>query len=453
MSDLISPHQLYQDHEEGAEVPVVQMLAARSCALELLSAVTGQKQALDHALEKSESFKALPSRDKAFCRMLVTTTIRRLGQIDDLITKVQDNPSRTSASILNILRLGAAQALWMAVADHAAVDTSVRLCEAAGMHKQKGFVNGCLRSLLRNGQEWLSRQDETRLNTPEWLLKRWIEDYGLRTAAEIARANLIEAPMDISIRDEDERNYWASQFQASEVGCGTLRKTSGGNVADFSGFDEGKWWVQDASAALPAHLFGELTGRHVIDLCAAPGGKSLQMAAQGAHVTAIDRSAKRLEKLRENAQRTRMEDRIEIIAADASAWRPKQAPDFILLDAPCSATGTVRRHPDVLHLKAERDIDHLRNVQERILQNAFDILAPGGLLVYCTCSLQKEEGENLIASFLENTPKARKIAITAAEIGDIEEAITPEGDVRIFPFHRSALGGMDGFFISRLSKL
>jgi 16S rRNA (cytosine967-C5)-methyltransferase len=452
MSDTLDQHALYRDHDSGDTVPVAEMLAARQVALDLLYGVLDQKKLLDQALSDDGGFAGLPVRDRAFCRMLVSTTLRRLGQIDDILGKAIDRPSSTAQVLMHILRLGTAQILFMNVPDHAAVDTSVRMAEAAGMERQKGFVNGVLRTVTRSGQEWMSRQDEARLGTPEWLLKIWVVDYGLRTAAEIAKANLIEAPLDISIRDESERAYWGGTLKASEIGAGTLRRPSGGNVVDLPGFHDGRWWVQDASAAIPAALFGDVEGKRVVDLCAAPGGKTMQLAARGAHVVAIDRSAGRLKKLRENVERIRLADRVDVVVADGAAWNPKDKVDMILLDAPCSATGTVRRNPDVLHLKGERDLERLERVQENILEHAFEILAPGGVLIYCTCSLQKAEGEYQIAKFLERHPEASKIAISAQEVGDLEEIINEDGDLRILPFHRAAQGGMDGFFVSRLRK-
>lgn len=427
-------------------------LQSRLAAYSVLQQVLIKKQALDHVLQSDDEFSILSTRDKAFCRMLVATCLRRLGQIDDIIAKAEDNPGRTTAQLQLILRIGAAQILFMAVADHAAVDTCVTLAQHLGMERQKSFVNAVLRTITRSGKDWLERQDEARLNTPEWLLKLWIADYGLRPAVEIAAANLTEAPLDISIRDEKDRNYWGSTFQASEVGRGTLRRTAGGSVTELEGFDDGKWWVQDVAAALPAHLFGDLNGRHVVDLCAAPGGKTMQLAAMGARVTALDRSAKRLAILKSNLQRVQLEEQVEMIAADAASWRPKEGVDFILLDAPCSATGTVRRHPDVLHLKSERDIDRLADVQARILDNALDILNPGGILVYCTCSLQKSEGEHQVQRVLSRYSNVSKIAIQAEEIGGVEDAITDDGDVRLLPYHLAAHSGADGFFISRLTK-
>lgn len=430
------------------------MLAARRAALSLLHEVLDRHNPLDAALENDRSFAALPQRDRAFCRMIVSTTLRRLGQIDDLIIKAEDKPANKNLTLQNILRIGVAQIMFMNVPDHAAVDTSVRLAEAAGMDKQKGFVNALLRNVTKTGREWLSRQDEGRLNTPEWLLKLWIEDYSLREAANIAKANLAEAPLDITIRDEKDRNHWSAVFKATQLVSGSLRILKpGGPVQEFPGYDEGAWWIQDAAAAMAAILLGDVKGKTVIDLCAAPGGKTMQLAARGAHVIAVDRSAQRLKKLEENIKRLQLQDRVEIIAADATVWRPPaEAPSLILLDAPCTATGTIRRHPDVAHLKTPRDLESLANTQANILENAFSMLAPGGTLVYCTCSLQKAEGEAQILRLFEAHEDAYKQPIKAEELGGFDEAITEAGDLRILPYHQAALGGMDGFFISRITK-
>jgi 16S rRNA (cytosine967-C5)-methyltransferase len=444
---------LFAEQADPQAEPAPDMLAARQTALGLLDMVLVQKQALDNALENDRGFRTLPGRDKAFCRMLVATVLRRLGQIDDLITKAEDKPSAKHPTLQNILRLGTAQIMFMNVPDHAAVDTCVRLAEAAGMDKQKGFVNALLRTLTRTGREWMSRQDEGRLNTPDWLLKLWIEDYDLRTAAQIARAHLAEAPLDITIRDEKDRNYWSSALKATQLGMGTLRVPGGGMVTDMQGFTEGSWWVQDASAAIPAGLFGDIAGKTVIDLCAAPGGKTLQLAARGANVIAVDRSAQRLKRLEENLKRMQLQTQVQIVAADATTWQPREAPEFILLDAPCTATGTIRRHPDVPHLKSPRDLESLMGVQAEILENAFNMLAPGGTLVYCTCSLQKAEGEAQILQLFENHEDAFKKPITSAEIGGLDEPVTEHGDLRILPYHQAALGGMDGFFVSRITKM
>jgi 16S rRNA (cytosine967-C5)-methyltransferase len=454
MTQMMRPQDIPEDSPEDQDSALTSgdMLSARIVALNLLEDVLGRKNPLDIALENSADFRTLPARDRSFCRMLVSTALRRLGQVDDLITKSEERPGNKTLLLQNILRLGVTQIMFMNVPDHAAVDTSVRIAESCGMDRQKGFVNGLLRTVARIGKEWLARQDEGRLNTPEWLLKIWIDDFGLKTAAQIARANLAEAPLDITLRDEADRNFWASNLKASEVGNGTLRRIAGGPVHEIPGYDEGSWWIQDAAAAIPALLFGDIKGKTVIDLCAAPGGKSAQLAARGANVIAIDRSAQRLKKLEANLARLKLADKVQVIASDASSWKPKEPAQFILVDAPCTATGTIRRHPDVPHLKSMRDLESLVPTQMRILENAFNILAPGGVLVYCTCSLQKCEGEDQIHHLLSQHPNAAKIAITPKEIGEIHEAVTENGDVRTLPFHLAASGGIDGFFISRITK-
>lgn len=430
--------------------------ATREIALTLLEDVTTRKQALDHTLERSADYKELPKRDRAFLRMLVSTTLRRLGQIDDLILKALDRPEALKSDRLrNILRLGVTQICFMKVPDHAAVDTAVRLTAHIGMEKQKGFTNAVLRTITRIGTEWIERQDTGRLNTPEWLLKTWINDYGLGTAAQIAQAHLSEAPLDITVKDDDSRIYWSNTFQATELSTGTLRKTAGGNVTELEGFEEGVWWVQDASAAIPAQLFGNINGKTVLDMCAAPGGKTAQLADQGAHVIALDRAPNRMKKLEQNVTRLNLSDKVEITISDAAHWKPTTDDgllSYILLDAPCSATGTIRRHPDVPHLKQPRDMERLIHVQAEILKNAYSILKPGGVLIYCTCSLQKAEGENQIDKFIKETPGAARIPIQKEELGGFEEPISEQGDLRILPFHSAALGGMDGFYIARLTK-
>lgn len=448
----INPHDLFADHSTAEPAPAMDMMAARAAALEIMDDVLGGRQPLDLVLEEHKGLKTLPTRDRAFCRMLVATALRRMGQIDAIITQLEDKPGLRNLTLRNILRLGVTQILFMDVPDHAAVDTAVRLTDAAELDRQKGFVNGLLRNAARGGKEILAKQDETRLNTPEWLLKIWIEDYGLKTAAMIAKAHLAEAPLDITLRDQSAAARWGNELKASTLGVGTLRRPPGGAVHDLPGFTDGEWFVQDASAAIPASLFGPVRGKTVVDLCAAPGGKTMQLAARGAHVIAIDRSAQRLKKLEQNLERLRLKDNVEILAADGAEWAPVDAPSMILLDAPCTATGTIRRHPDVPHLKTPADLNNLVQVQTRLLAQAFKILAPGGVLIYCTCSLQKAEGEWQIQQLIERDERAVKLAIRAEEIGGLNEPITEDGDLRILPFHQAASGGMDGFFISRITK-
>jgi 16S rRNA (cytosine967-C5)-methyltransferase len=430
-----------------------QTVSARAVALGLLVQVLDKKMALDMALERDRGFHNLPVRDRAFVRMAVGTTLRRLGQIDDFIARALDKKVTLNPPVLqHLLRLGAAQIAFMNVPDYAVVDTSVRLAVEQNLSRQKGLINAVLRRVTENHKEWEAKQDFARMNIPDWLLKCWIADYGLSEAANIAQASLSEAPLDISLKSSEEASYWEGVLEATRLPSGTLRRIGGGDVRQFSGFDDGMWWVQDAAAALPAMLLGDVSGKEVVDMCAAPGGKTAQLAAAGANVIALDRSSQRLKKLDENMKRLRLDERVKTQIADAGEWTTKTPPTHILLDAPCTATGTIRRHPDVLALKHPRDLDRLVEIQRKILSNACDLLAQGGILVYCTCSLQKAEGEEQIAWLLSARPDMQRVPVQAEEIGGLATLINEAGDVRVLPYHMAAQGGMDGFFAARLMK-
>lgn len=440
----------------GIPEPRTEGLAAREAALGILDQVLIRKNTLDQTLEDHAGFKALPARDRAFVRMLCATVLRRLGQIDDLLQRAQERPgSPLPDSARVILRMGAAQIAFMDVPDHAAVDTSIRLIEAARLDGLKGFVNAVLRRIAAQGREWITQQDESRINLPDWIREPWTTDYGEETATRAALASLGEAPLDITIKNPAMSDYWAETLEAEILPTGTLRRAAGGSVTDLPGFEDGMWWVQDASSALPARLFGDIAGEPVIDLCAAPGGKTAQLAALGAEVTAIDRSAQRLRRLESNIERLRLQKNVRVISADATMWRPAGGLGVqrILLDAPCTATGTLRRHPDIPHTKTVTDLNRLREVQERLLINAIEILAPGGVLVYCTCSLQKDEGERQIERLLLSGAPVQRLPVTAAEVGGLSALVTEAGDVRVFPFHLKEKGGMDGFYVSRLVRM
>lgn len=429
-------------------------LETRHIAFDVLCEVLLRKNPLDQVLTRHADFNTLEGRERNLARMLISTILRRKGQLDDLIRRALDKDQELHPQTLPvILYIGICQILFMDIPDHAAVDTSVRLAESEKLTKQKGLVNAILRRMTTEGKEWLKLQDEVTTNIPNWLLQHWIEDYDLKIAAEIAQGSLAEAPIDVTIKNPDEKNYWSAELRATNLATGSLRLPSGGgNVTEMLGFQEGAWWVQDASAAIPVTLLGDVKGKTVIDLCAAPGGKTSQLMATGANTIALDRSAKRLERLKENLARLKFEDNIEITVGDGAVWQPVEKVDAVLLDAPCSATGTLRRHPDVMHLKEEKDIQRLCDLQSRLLANAAQMIKPGGTLIYCTCSLQKAEGEHQIENFLQNHPDFSRQPVTADELGGLDMLINENGDVRVLPFHLAPSGGMDGFFISRLIK-
>lgn len=417
----------------------------RAAALDTLAAVLRRHVPLDDALTAD----GLSSRDRAFCRLLSAGVLRRLGQIDALLGLCLSRPlPKAAGAVTDILRLGCFQLLFLGTAPHAAIDTAVEMTGALGFSGYRKLVNGVLRRLSREGQGWVEAQDAPRLNTPDWLWNSWMAAYGAKPCRAIAEAHLNEAPLDLSI--PTDAPLWAERLGGALLPTGSVRLTGAGAVTDLPGFAEGAWWVQDAAAALPARLFPDVRGARVADLCAAPGGKTAQLAAAGAHVTAFDRSAKRLERLKANLDRLGLE--AETITADAASYRSAEPFDAVLLDAPCSATGTLRRHPDIAHLKGSADVGKLARTQARLLKAAWTLLKPGGMLVYCTCSLEPDEGERQIDDLLASDAPLRRLPIRAAEVGGLDELVSPAGDLRSLPCHLSGQGGMDGFFAARLIR-
>ncbi|MEE8271765.1 MAG: transcription antitermination factor NusB [Alphaproteobacteria bacterium] len=424
-------------------------LAARRAAFDLLRAVLAHKRRLDDAFEGAADVAALAPRDRAFVRLLVATALRRLGQLDALIRHALDRRlPRQAVASRDVLRLGLSQLLFLGTPPYAAIGTSVALVEAVGLGRFKGLVNAVLRRLAREGPAVLAAQDAARLNTPDWLWDAWSGTYGEDVARAIADAHLAEPPLDITVKDDAAE--WAERLDATVLPTGALRRTGGGAVDGLPGFAAGAWWVQDAAAALPARLLGDPAGRRVADLCAAPGGKTAQLAAAGARVTAVDRSTKRLDRLRANL--ARLDLAAECVVADAAGWRPDVPFDAVLLDAPCSATGTIRRHPDIPWLKTADDVARMVEAQARLLAHAVDLVRPGGVLVWCTCSLQPEEGEAQIDRLLAGGAPVARQAIEAAEVGGLAEIVTARGEVRSLPCHAAAWGGLDGFHIARLRR-
>lgn len=426
------------------------MQNARSVALDILDAVLVSTRPLDDALEGHRGLAQLEDRDRAFVRVLAATTLRRLGQLDDLIGRFLEKPlPRNAAGVQQILRLGLAQLLFLGTPAHAAVDTAVDLAKERDFNAHKKLVNAVLRRAGRDGAALVAAQDAARLNLPGWLWASWCGTYGEDTARQIAAAHLIEPPLDLSVKEDPAG--WAERLEAELLPTGSLRRLGGGAVQALPGFDEGAWWIQDAAAALPVRLLGDLSGRRVADLCAAPGGKTLQLASGGAQVIAVDRSAKRLERVAANLERCHYE--VELVAADAQLWRPDSPLDAVLLDAPCSATGTLRRHPDIAWAKRPADVVKLAALQYRLLTASVEMVRPGGTIVYCVCSLQPEEGAAVVEQVLAAGLPLRRRPIEGAELGGMTELLTASGDLRSLPCHLLDKGGMDGFYAARLDRL
>lgn len=416
-------------------------LPARQAAITLLEAALDRRGGFDEVL--GGALKRLDGRDRAFARALALAALRHLGPIDNALQAKLSRPP--PERVVSILRLGAAQAFWLNVPDHAAVASSVDLA-AAGKNtaKFKGLVNAVLRGLLREGPP--AESADTLL--PAWLAARWRAAYGEAALAELAATVTQEPATDLTPRDPAEAEVLAPALEAEILPGPTLRAGLKGDIAGWPGFAEGRWWVQDAAAAIPARLLLVKPGETALDLCAAPGGKTLQLAAAGAEVVALDRSAPRLMRLTENLARLNLQ--AEVVTAEGEAWSDDRQFDAVLLDAPCSSTGTFRRHPDVLWATSPADIAKLSAVQARLLESAAGRVKPGGRLVYCVCSLEPEEGESRIRAFLDAHPDFTTDRIQPGEGGAPEASLTPQGWLRILPFHRE--GGMDGFFAARLVR-
>jgi 16S rRNA (cytosine967-C5)-methyltransferase len=445
---MTHPQQRLQDDAPG--------LATRKIAVEILEAVLRHRRPLDEQVSGKGAhagFLALDERDRALTRNIVATTLRRLGTLRLLLGRFLDKGIPPNAPRLEfILMTGATQILFLDVADHAAVDLSVRLAQAHRPHAHyAGLVNAVLRRVVREGKAALKTLDAATCDTPDWLMKRWSKAYGVEAARAIALANGREAALDLTIKDDPAQ--WATRLGGRVMPNGSVRLIAQGAVQALPGYAEGAWWVQDAAASLPAHLLGDVRGMRVADLCAAPGGKTAQLAQAGARVVAVDRSKARLARLQENLRR--LDLTAESVLADAATWDAGPF-DAVLLDAPCSSTGTIRRHPDIPWQKLPPDIATLSALQQRLLENAVRITRPGGLIVYCTCSLEPEEGEAAVASFLARTPQVGRRPIVADEVFGQADFLTPEGDLRTLPSHwpseDPAFGGLDGFFAARLER-
>ena len=434
-------------------------LAARRIAADILDGVLHKHRTLDEQLDGAAAhpgLKALSDRDRALMRRLVATILRRLGTLGHLLSRLLDRGIPTDAPrAQSALLIGAAQILWMDVPDHAAVDLSVRLVQSdRRAAKYAGLVNAVLRRCAREGQPLIDEVKSQTLDVPPWLLSRWIAHYGESAAREIAVALSYEPSLDITVKADAEQ--WASRLHGEMLPTGTVRTLLQGSVTMLPGFAEGQWWVQDAAAALPARLFGDVAGKSILDLCAAPGGKTAQLAQLGARVTAVDRSPGRMARLRENFARLSLQ--VETVVTDAAEWQGANSGGFdgILVDAPCSSTGTIRRHPDVAWLRQEADIAPLVGLQKRLLQRAVTLLKAGGTLVYCTCSLEPEEGEAAISALLAAEPVVRRAPIEPSEVAGLTEILNAEGDLRTLPSHLphqdQRLGGLDGFYAARLVK-
>jgi len=434
--------------------PEVPGLAARRIAADILDGVLRRRTALDELLSGKNAhpgLAGLAERDRALMRRLVATVLRRLGTLRHLVGGFLEKGFPSDAPrVETILLLGAAQILWLEVPDHAAVDLSVRLAQAdRRAARYAGLVNAVLRKVTQSAAT--KSVDGSTRDTPEWLLKRWKQAYGPDTARAIATANGHEPALDLTVKQDAES--WAERLRGRVLPTGTVRTLAHGAISLLPGFSEGAWWVQDAAAALPVRLLGDVQGKRVAELCAAPGGKTAQLALAGAKVSAIDRSPARLNRMRENLVRLSLN--AETVEADALDWQGGPF-DGVLLDAPCSATGTIRRHPDIPWLKNEADLPVLTSLQQRLIDRAIELTRPGGTFVFCVCSLEPEEGQNHIETLLARDPRVMRSPISAQEVFGHAEFITTDGDLRTLPQQLPdpdpRWAGLDGFYAARLTR-
>lgn len=433
-------------------------LAPRQAAVRLLAAVTDARTSLDGLTDPEHGhpqYRALEARDRAMVRAVLVTALRFRGTIAALLADRLERPLPAKARRLeHILHVAAAQILFLETPDSAAVDLAVTQARADPRTARfAGLVNAVLRRLAREKAAALPEGLKTAKDAPDWFAVRLEQAYGAEHAGAILAAHRAEPPFDFTVKSDPQG--WAEKLGGIVLPTGSVRVGAlPASIAELPGYEEGAWWVQDTAASMPARLLGDIAGRSVADLCAAPGGKTAQLAHAGARVTAVDLSPSRLKRLEANLARLRLA--AEIVEADILDWRPETRFDAVLLDAPCSSTGTVRRHPDVPWTKSPEDIDRLAALQARLLERAVELVKPGGTVVYSNCSLDPKEGEDLIEAFLKEHPGVEEIPVASAEHPELADFITKQGRLRTtpagFPAADPRMAGLDGFFAARLRR-
>ncbi len=430
-------------------------LEVRVTAAKLLAAAVDRKISLDGMIDPvngNPAYRALSDADRALARAMVTTALRYLPRLEAAIASLLDSPLPEGARTLqHVFIIAAAQILHLDVPVHAAVDLAVEQADRDPRTRRFAkLVNAVLRRLVREKDDILA-QTAAVSPIPSWFRERLVAAYGKDEADRIAEAQLVQPAIDLTVKADPQT--WAQRLGATVLPTGSLRLPSfQGSVTELEGYAEGAWWVQDAASSIPPKLFKDAAGKRIADLCAAPGGKTAQLVAAGAMVTAVEQSANRVVRLKQNLERLHME--AEVVAGDLFEFRPTDLLDGVLLDAPCSSTGTTRRHPDVFWTKGPEDIAKLSALQEKMLRHALTLVKPGGLVVFSNCSLDPMEGEELVARVLADTPTVERAPVKAEDWPGLEAAITDVGDVRttpaMLPPTEGTTGGMDGFFASVL---
>lgn len=444
------------DHRRVPDGTVIPGLAARQAAARLLAAVIEARTPLDGMTDAHHGhpqYRALDERDRGLVRAILISALRHRVTIESLIAARLDRPLPGNAHMLShVLHIALAQILFLDIPDSAAVDLAVSQARADPRTQRfAALVNAVLRGVARAKETALPTALAAARDAPAWFIKRLEDAYGAAQAEAILAAHRLESPVDFTVKSDAEK--WAGLFGGTVLPTGSVRLGKLDRaVTELPGYAEGEWWVQDAAAALPARLFGPISGLRVADLCAAPGGKTAQLLLAGAHVTAVEISENRMKRLASNLARLNLD--AELVVADIATYAPAEKFDALLLDAPCSSTGTVRRHPDVLWTKTEADIIKLAGVQRRLLVHAAKLVRPGGTIVFSNCSLDPQEGEHLVRAFLAETPDFALAPIAPDEISGIADFVSPEGWLRTtpagMPMETAALSGLDGFFAARM---
>ena len=427
---------------------------ARVAAARVLNQVLQQRYTLDDSLGRVCTKMRLNDADRRLVHAICAAVFRNLKNIDAFLQQVMNRKKDPNPVMLHhLLRVGVAQLLYLEIAEHAAVHSTVSAAGSLHLSKQKGLINAVLRSVQRQAQSLLCNATHAFEALPDWLKSRWIAHYGESDAQALATVLRQEAPLDLSIKDAHASLEWAQKLGGEVTLPGSVRvHQSAGQLASWPGFEDGSWWVQDVAAMLPINMLGDVAGKSVLDVCAAPGGKTMQLASRGAKVTALDVAPSRMMRLTENVSRLKLTDAVETVVADAFTWNTDQRFNVIVLDAPCTSSGTLRRHPELPWIHEEKDVSKMAVIQHDLLRRCADLLVHDGILLYCTCSLEVEEGENQLESFLNQRKDFKEITSIPAVVHPFVRRGARDLGFRTFPPLLADKGGMDGFFMALLQK-
>ena len=417
----------------------------RTVILDIANEFTCGKTPLNEVIENFYNTKVAKEikNKRSETKFILSALCRKLFEIDNIIDQLTDkNISPRNIMVRNCIRIALIELIDLDRPAYAVINSWVEIAKNKKrlMHFSK-LINAILRKFLKNNTKSNLIVEK---KVPGWLWNSWSNTYGKIEASKIIEASLTEPPLDISYVDQDS-NF----LKLKNTLPGSFRLKNPGKINEIEGFKEGRWWVQDLGATIPVNILGDINNKEVLDLCSAPGGKTMQLLAKGANVTSIEISKKRIGTMQENFQRTQLKPKI--ICADILKWTSDKKYDFILLDAPCSATGTIRKNPDLIHIKDQHDLKQNIQLQKLLLQRAISFLSSAGVLVYCVCSLEIEEGEDQIEAFLAENTTISLMPIDDKEFPEYKHFINPRGYLRTLP-HLQVDGGIDGFFISKLYK-